>query len=239
MKILCIAAFAALLAYPQTGNPSGAKALFFSADSGKETLSTAVKPAGRHAHGQPSATNSRATITGLKYYIELERPDHRLRKVNSNHVFHSGDRIRLHVTSNVDGHLVIFQQQGNEPEERLFPSSQLSDASDLIRSHVDTVLPSPHSWFIFDEHPGQIRLTLLLIAQAAHPKKESTSSNTLLAQASLAHSLASATDGSKALRIEIDDSPNDTAEYKVVDSSLDPKLPAGVIATEVTLSHVP
>ncbi len=54
--------------------------------------------------------------------------------------------------------------------------------------------------------------------------------------AELAHQLAGVTKGSKALRIE-DDSAADNAEYKVVDSRLNPKIPAGVIATEVTLSH--
>lgn len=238
MKILCIAAFTALWAYPQTQHPSGAKALFFTAKSGKETPATAASPPEQHAHARPAATRSPGTVTGLRYYIELERLDHRLSNVNNEHVFHSGDRIRLHVISNVDGSLVIFQQQGDEPEERLFPSSHRSNATGLISRRVDTVLPSTHSWFVFDEHPGQIRLTLLLIAQSADPKDESDTPTTLQAQASMAHSLAKAIDGSKALRIEIDDSPVDTAEYKVLDSSLDPKLPGGVIATEVTLTHV-
>ncbi len=238
MRLWLLAIFVVVYAWSQEGAQTGAKALFFEAESGKQTqIQPSADEPGKHSKAHPVATSSTPAVTGLKYYIELQGPDHQLSRVTAAHVFHSGDRIRMHVTSNVDGHLVIYQRQDAEPEERLFPSSQLTDPTGFVHRGVDTMLPGPHAWFKFDEHPGQIRLTLLLTAQGANRPKTPDGSTTLLAEADEAHSLAKATDGSKALRIEVDDAPDDKTEYKVVDRRLDSKIPAGVIATEVTVSH--
>ncbi len=104
-------------------------------------------------------------VTGLKYYIELRQPDGILERVNPMRVFHSGDRIRLYVSSNVDGDLVIYQKQEDRPEERLYPSAGIPDANGHVTRGTDVALPSSHAWFRFDDHPGQIHLTLMLTAK--------------------------------------------------------------------------
>lgn len=223
MKILLVAAFTTVLTFAQTPAPSGAKTLFFNPESGKETPISSPTSSGSQQ------LTTKPAITGLKYYIELRQPDGNLQRVSASRVFHSGDRIRFHVATNVDGDLVIYQQQESQPEERLYPASEAPTNAGHVIHGNDVTLPSAHGWFQFDEHPGQIHLTLMLTAAKASHSGQ-------LPSADLAHKLAGATKGSKALRIE-EDSTEDKAEYKVLDSRLDPKIPAGVIATEVTLSH--
>ena len=229
MKLVLLIVSLALCGYPQTPPPEGAKALFFAAESGKQTPS---KVTGLEQTG----TQTNGGVTGLRYYIELQQPDHQVSRVNTSHIFHSGDRIELHLTSNVDGNLEIFQRQDNEPRERLFPSARLIDASGSIKHGIDTVIPAKHAWFGFDNQPGKILLTILLTALTPGDKSPENG-QTLEARASEAHSLAQESDGSKALRIEIDSDPENVAEYKVIDPRVGSKLPPGVIATEIVLSH--
>ncbi len=224
MKLLLMTVLTAILVPAQTPAPSGAKALFFTPESGQETpIASSTAP-----HSSPRS-KPKPAIMGLKYYIELRQPDGTRQRVAASRIFHSGDHIRLHVATNVDGDLVIYQQQEDQPEERLYPAAEMPDTASQVKRGADVTLPSTHGWFRFDDHPGQIHLTLMLTAQSKQAGDQ-------IPTADLAHKIAGATKGSKALHIE-EDSADDNAEYKVVDSRLDPKIPAGVIATEVTLTH--
>jgi len=236
MKLLLLTASTMILASAQTTTPSGAKALFFSPESGQQTVnSSAASPPGSQrtpvSGGATSALRltGRPAVTGLKYYIQLRQPNGNLQRVNVNRVFHSGDRIRLIVAANVDGDLVIYQKQEDLPEQRLYPAPEVQDATGHITPGATVTLPSTHGSFVFDDHPGQIHLTLMFTARLGQADSQTPT-------AGLAHQLAGATKGSKALHIE-DDSADDNAEYKVLDSLADSKIPAGVVATEVTLSH--
>ena len=231
----------------QPAEQKGAKALFFDTESGRQVPSnypqSPPRPPQKHAtaSAKPSQPNV-PPVTGLRYYFELREPDGELLKVNAHHTFHSGDRMRMHITSNMDGELVIYQQQDDTPEERLFPSAQLPQATGYVVKGSDTVLPSAKSWFRFDQHPGQIHMTVRLSAQGLLPTQQPTANapSTLLAKndAEAAHDLSDVQKGSKALQIEADDTPQDASDYVVVDSRLDSKIPPGVVAVEITLKHV-
>ncbi len=239
MKTLVLFACTGLMAVAQDKQPSGAKALFFSPENGQETmLSSGSNGATQHSSAAPHSRNvAKPVITGLKYYVELRQADGQVLRISTNRVFHSGERIRLHVFSNVNGDLVIYQKQEDQPEERLFPGAGSSGASGHVERNTDVVVPSTHAWFRFDEHPGEILLTLMVKARGSQTNAGSEAAeNGDIATAELAHEVAGKTKGSKALRIE-EDSSGDNAEYKVLDSRLDSKIPAGVIATEVMLSH--
>lgn len=241
MKPVLVALLSASFALAQSNKPTGAKALFFAAETGDETLASTSpqKQANKPRRNASAAvtTESKPAVTGLKYYIELREPDGSLQRVNPNRVFHSGERIRFHVSTNVDGDLVIYQEQDNEPEERLYPLTGMPGSTGRVTRNADVTLPSAHGWFVFDDHPGEIRLTLMVKAHLARADANDISGE---ANASMsaeeAHEIAGAANGSKALRIE-DDSTTDQAEYKVIDNRLDPNIPAGTIATEVMLSH--
>ncbi len=218
---------------------TGAKAIFLNSITNEQTLSpsgnkTAPDKKGPVKHKQIANTELPA-VTGVMYYVEFLRPTGELTRVNSDHVFHSGDRIRLHLQSNIDGNLVIYQSENGSEPQVLFPSPKLADGSGRITKASDVVLPSPKAWFKFDDHPGQILLTLKLSADSkASPV---TDNPTLMADAGSAHEIEAAQKGSKALVIETDDSPSDPSKVVVVDTRRDSKLPSGQIAVEIKLIH--
>ena len=153
--------------------------------------------------------------------------------MNSDHVFHSGDKIRLHLSSNIDGKLVIYQSEDGSTPQILFPSPKLSEESGQVSKGSDTVLPSSKAWFKFDDHPGQIVLTLKLSAASS----QRSDAAALMADAGSVHKLQETQSGSKALVIETDDSPADASRIAVVDSRRDTKIQPGQIALEITLIH--
>src|SRR5690348_9502731 len=61
------------------------------------------------------------TATGVHCEIELQTPDGKMKMVPASTVFHTGDRFRLHVQSNVDGKLVVMWNQEKGPYHLLFP----------------------------------------------------------------------------------------------------------------------
>lgn len=226
------------------GTETGAKAIFINSLTNEETVSsTSDKPSSTNSSStnadKISASREVPAVTGVMYYVELLRPSGELMRVNSDRVFHTGDRIRLHLDSNVNGNLVIYQSENGSKPELLFPSGKLSGR---VAKGSDVVIPSTHSWFVFNEHPGQIHLNMELTADGSQgPKRTSPApaedTRTLLADAGKINDLHEAQKGSKALKIETDDSPADASRVVVVDSRRDSKIPRGQIAVEVTLVH--
>ncbi len=218
---------------------TGAKAIFLNSITNEQTLSpadnkTAPDKKEPVKHKQITKTALPA-VTGVMYYLELLRPSGELTRVNSDHVFHSGDRIRLHLSSNIDGNLIIFQSEDGSEPQVLFPSPKLADGSARVTKGSDVVLPSPKAWFKFDDHPGQILLRLKLSADS---KPSPVDDNpTLMADAGSAHDIQEAQMGSKALVIETDDSPSDPSKVVVVDTRRDSKIAPGQIAIDIKLIH--
>ncbi|MDQ2840746.1 MAG: hypothetical protein M3Y72_06850, partial [Acidobacteriota bacterium] len=111
---------------------------------------------------------------------------------------------------------------------------------------VDTVLPSTNSWFVFDQHPGELHVVMLLTAEgtarpsdslAGTDREPSTTEDHEGTDLASIKKLSGVQKGSKALQIETDDSPQQASEVHVVDSRLDPKMPPGQIVVEVRLLH--
>jgi hypothetical protein len=183
------------------------------------------------------------------YYLELLQPSGEVLRVNTNRIFHSGDRVRLHVTSNVDGRLNILQSQDGGKFEELFPSQSLPESASLVRKGEDTILPAPGGWFKFDERPGEIRLLMMLTAE---PVSAAPTASKRMAENRLSSTVPSVDDrlksmlqfealqrGSKGLIVETGESPTDAFEVRVVNSEKDRKLPPGQIVVELRLQHRP
>src|SRR5438552_855794 len=84
----------------------GAKALFLDTQNGHVALPKVPAPLRAASSSfKPSDSVQVPAITGVMYYLELLQPDGQLVRVTSSRVFHSGEKVRLHVTSNVDGAL--------------------------------------------------------------------------------------------------------------------------------------
>jgi hypothetical protein len=183
---------------------------------------------------------------GIKYWLELIQPGTaQIVRVNSNRVFHSGERIRLHVETNVDGRVMLLQLGQDGTSQVLFPDARINSGDNYIRAGIDTPVPSARDWIKFDNRPGLERLIVFLTpadrrfpadrpspliqqadarTSASQPKPEEPSDGdlerpgtaTLLA-------ILDRSQGSKGLVVEVDDQSERPASYAV--------LPAGGIAS--------
>lgn len=215
----------------------GAKALFADVLNNKLEMASKPPPVTSHVSRPSHASRTKApSVTGLMYYVELLRPDGELLRVNSDRIFHTGERIRLHLTSAVNGNLVIYQSEDGSKPQLLFPSGKLSGH---IEKGIDVALPSPHAWFVFDNHPGRINLSLKLTADGSEENVPALAQDSpaLLAAAAHVHKLNAAESGSKALKIETDDSPDGASRWVVMDSRRDPNVVPGHLTAEVWLEH--
>src|SRR5258708_2110721 len=226
------------------------KALFRDVTSQVTLQVSTPRPSGgtTRPRTQPVTVNA---VTGLKYWIELLTPEKQLLRVNANRQFKSGERIRFHVESNVDGALTMMQSQDDGALEMLFPGR--TGADNRIRRFQEKVFPSETGFFRFDSRTGNIRL--LLLVQAGGALEMSLASTRPPASSQEAppkpapdprirggeppmtekEFLAEIARSKGSKRLEIDDSPAEAATYVVVDARKDPDVKPGVIAVEVQL----
>jgi hypothetical protein len=110
---------------------------------------------------------SSVTNYGLRYWIELVRGGH-ASKVDSQYSFQTGDRIRFHVSPNIDGFMYIFMTAGSSGNQAvLFPVAGTGDNNKVVAGK-EYVIPEV-TMLQFDEHPGVETLQLVL---SAKPLKE-------------------------------------------------------------------
>ena len=85
-------------------------------------------------------------------------------RVDPEHVFHKGDRVRVLLETNTDGYLYIFNQTDEGPVIMIYPDKDLDEAGNYIKAHVPWEIPSSSSdderlrWLVFDANPGNERL---------------------------------------------------------------------------------
>lgn len=89
-------------------------------------------------------------------------------RVDPEHVFRKGDRVRVLLETNADGYLYIFNQTDDGPVIMIYPDKDLDEAGNYIKAHVPWEIPSSASdeerlrWLAFDENPGNERLFFVL-----------------------------------------------------------------------------
>jgi hypothetical protein len=172
----------------------------------KEIFYNASQPAAAEKADGKNASSTKSThrSSGLMSWIEFDG-----KRVSTRHVFYSGDRIKLHVESNISGHLTIIQSEGLESPALLFPQSGKSVVSDLVEAGKDTAIG-----FKFDETPGRIHLFLILRPAASSiqsPASPGTVASLLASAADPSHS--------KGLKIDVDESSSQPAIYAVRERS--------------------
>ena len=85
-------------------------------------------------------------------------------RVDPEHVFHKGDRVRVLLETNADGYLYIFNQTDEGPVLMIYPDKDLDEAGNYIKAHVPWEIPSSASdeerlrWLVFDANPGNEKL---------------------------------------------------------------------------------
>lgn len=215
---------------------AGAKSLFLDPTSG---VSVEAAPARRMAGpAAPERRTASAAVrnVGLMYYVERQRPDGRSERVSPTTVFHSGDRIRLLLTSNANGRLVIAQRGADGRAVVLFPDRRIAAGDNRVRAGQPTPLPSVDAWFKFDDHPGEERLIVTLTRESAvsgAPGPDTRRQETAL-NAEDAVRAAQAQKGSKSLVVEVDPVPERAAAYVVKPIATDAD---STLATEIVLVH--
>jgi len=247
--------------------PQGAKALFLDPTSSVTLQRSASSPVSAGPKKPPvspatktsSPESGEGLITGLRYWIEVQTDRGQLLRVTSSRIFKSGERMRLHFESNVDGSLVILQSQDSGPYAKLFPNST---ASGRVEKFTDQVFPSKNGWFRFDSRPGDIRLMVMLqphasglpnslqshlssrqavvTASAPHPGATNLPNEPVQPPGDLEARMRAQMErlrGSKALVVEEDNSSAQPAGYAVLDRRNDPSLESSLITLEVKLAH--
>jgi hypothetical protein len=106
---------------------------------------------------------------GLSYSIELQR-DGKLYKVDSRYPFRSGDKIRFHVKSNIDGYMyvVLDSEAGGNPM-LMFPRP--GDDENSVQKGKTVTIPAKGT-LNFDEAPGLEALKLVLSQKKLEQRPE-------------------------------------------------------------------
>jgi len=85
-------------------------------------------------------------------------------RVDPDHVFHKGDRVRVLLETNTDGYLYIFNTTNDGTATMIYPDADLDEAGNYLQAHVPFEIPSSLAaeerlrWFAFDETAGTERL---------------------------------------------------------------------------------
>jgi uncharacterized protein DUF4384 len=117
----------------------------------------AKKPAPRKP--APSNVSSVERRVGLKYRILLRTPDCDIKEVDSSYTFHSGDKVRLQIESNVDGYLYVLQKGSTGRDHMLFPDPRINGGDNKISRGILYSVPGSQ-WFTFDNNAGIENLTV-------------------------------------------------------------------------------
>ena len=135
-----------------SGNTGG------SGTTGKTDKTSKPKPSPSPSSQAPMPVNARRLGLGVTLFM---RDSNGLAvRVDPDHVFQKGDRVRVVLETNTDGYLYIFNTTDDGPATMIYPDSQLDDAGNYLQAHVPFEIPSTASaderlrWFAFDRSPA-------------------------------------------------------------------------------------
>ncbi len=96
--------------------------------------------------------------TGMSYWIELRRGA-TIKRVDNRTTFKSGDRIRFHVTSNIDGHAHCVMLQGSSGKQAVLFPVPVKDPSNSVTRGKAAIIPST-TFLVFDNKKGTEHIRL-------------------------------------------------------------------------------
>ena len=102
---------------------------------------------------------------GLRYRIlQQDRSGGLFGAVKSDTVFHTGDRIRLELETNVAGFVYVVQQGSDSSWQILFPSAEIRDRRNQMDPMKTFQVPASQEFF-FDKVPGRERLFAVALSR--------------------------------------------------------------------------
>ena len=124
---------------------------------------TPEKP-GHTGHTGPSSAGSTTPVNarrmGLGVTLFMRDSNGLAVRVDPDHVFRKGDRVRVLLETNSDGFLYIFNTTDDGAATMIYPDADLDEAGNYLQAHVPFEIPSSDStderlrWFAFDEVAG-------------------------------------------------------------------------------------
>jgi hypothetical protein len=194
----------------------GAKALFYDPVTG-----VTLKPPEKRRDPQTGmvkvnqAPADKVKYVGIHFWIELEG----VGPVTANRTFYTGDRIRLHVRSNVDGYLSLWTLDSSGRGELLFPQPGQAEGDNFVKADTEYVTPG----FIKFAPPAQEERFVIFFSRN---KELHSPTAPVVAE-------ETGPRGEKALVFETDDKNPDEIGTYVVNKK------GGPVAVEVRLKHQP
>ncbi len=178
--------------------------------------------AARDMYYQQLNEPSQSENTGMSYWIELRR-NGKLMRVDSRFAFRSGDKIKFHITPNVDGHAHIVMLSGSSGAKSVLFPVPGKDATNVVHRGKDQAVPSS-SFIVFDQKKGREHLRIAIsrknVNTAQFLKPQSSSE---IAMANISSNPAiDPTDGRDQIKISMpEDSPTSNAASTTATASLD------------------
>lgn len=136
-----------------------------SASTGNTPEKKPNKPSGPSGSNKPSDSKPvNVARIGLGMTLFTRDSNGLAVRVDPEHVFRKGDRVRVLLETNTDGYLYIFNTTNDGPVIMIYPDADLDEAGNYIKAHVPWEVPSSDSpeerlrWLVFDENPGTEKL---------------------------------------------------------------------------------
>jgi len=154
-----VASLLVLSAAAQKGRATGAKALFYDPATG-----ATLKPSEKQRDPETGMVKVKRTqadavkYVGIHYWIELEG----VGPVTADRVFRTGDQIKLHVRSNVDGYLSLWALDPSGRGKLLFPAPGYKEGENFIKADTDWVTPG----YITFKPPAQDERLLVFFSRS-------------------------------------------------------------------------
>ena len=110
--------------------------------------------------GPSGSTPVNARRIGLGVTLFMRDSNGLAVRVDPEHVFQKGDRVRVLLETNSDGYLYIFNTTDDGPATMIYPDAELDQAGNYLQAHVPFEIPSSVStderlrWFTFDQVAG-------------------------------------------------------------------------------------
>jgi len=99
---------------------------------------------------------------GVRFWVELfPRMGGQPQTVSADYIFHSGDRTRYRVATNLNCCIYVAHEGSTGERYLLYPSSQ-AGLDNQATAYQDKVMPSTNGFFTFDPNPGDERIVVVI-----------------------------------------------------------------------------
>lgn len=195
--------------------------------TGPQKTASGQSPTGSTPQIIPVSATGAGTMSAMMYWIELVKASGEKQRVTSDHVFRSGEKIRLHVESNVTGRMSVAQIEPRGGSQVLFPDPRINAGDNLVTARVETAIP-PAGYFRFDNEIGTERLIVILTPGQGRSADTQVVAGAILDEAKTVEMARSVVTSSRGLLLEAVEEPGQAAKYVAA---------TGPIRLEIKLKH--